>query len=178
MPVAPCAFPVHLKDISHPGEVSRQSCTYWSCLLISNCLPKVLKFWEMLTDLPALWECKKQLKVNTHSAQAVSFVWGGNPVQFSSRSSWTPTSPTPNPLDRTELPHLSSLHALRAKTTSQVSYSCLFLQFRYFLLILCSHFHSFSVRESRSCSSETKLQKSIMAEKADKERTSNIHARL
>lgn len=108
MPVAPCAFPVHLKDISHPGEVSRQSCTYWSCLLISNCLPKVLKFWEMLTDLPALWECKKQLKVNTDTAQAVSFVRGGNPVQFSSRGSWTPTSPTPNSLgqDRTSLSEL------------------------------------------------------------------------
>lgn len=66
MPVAPCAFPVHLKDVFHPGEVSRQSCSCSSWLLISSCLPKLLKFWEMFTDLPAFWECIKQLKVNTH----------------------------------------------------------------------------------------------------------------
>lgn len=39
-------------------------------------------------------------------------------MQFSSRDSWTPTFTTPNPSDRTELPHLSSLHAPGAKTTS------------------------------------------------------------
>lgn len=28
--------------------------------------PKTVKLWEMFIDLPAFWECKKQLKVSTH----------------------------------------------------------------------------------------------------------------
>lgn len=82
--------------------------------------------------------------------------------------SWTAPSPTANPLDRTDLPQLSSLHALGSKNhisawlqlpvpTVQILASNSLIPF------------AFLVRGSRSCSSETKLQKSTMAEKADKE---------
>lgn len=175
MPGAPCAFPVHLKDVSHPGEVSRQSCSYWPCLLISHCLPKLLRFWGMFTDLPAFWECKKQVKVNTSCKFRVRrkcsavFQQGQLDTHIYHTRSLGQDRPSTS-----ELPPCP----LGAKTTSQVGYSCLLLQFRYFLLILWSHFHSISVRESRSCSSETKLQKSTTAEKADKERTQKFHARL
>lgn len=91
-----------------------------------------------------------------HTAQAASFVSGGNPVQFSSRDSWTPTFTRTNLLDRTNLPHLSSLHAPGGK-----NYTSSWLQLdryrRYFLLILWSHLHSFSLSEK----AEVALQKQI-----------------
>lgn len=158
MPVSPCAVPAHLKD------VSRQSCSSWSLLLISSC-PQNCWSFEKCSQTSLVFGSAKTSWRWTHTAQALSFMWGGNPGQF---SSWTPPSTTANPLDRTDLPHLSSLPAPGSKNNTsgwlqlpvpavQVLPSNSLIPF------------SFLVRGCRSCSSETKLQKSTMAEKADKE---------
>lgn len=116
-----CAFPVHLKDVSHPGEVSRQSCSYPPCPLIvsQNCWS-----FEKCSQTSLLFGSAENNWGWTHTAQALSSVRGGNPEQLWAGNIHHTKSPGQDRTSRPELPPCPWGQTLHLKlATAAYSYS-------------------------------------------------------